>query len=287
MSSANGRLTAAELTTVAPGLQLACSAANAFERLVAAGKAKGWAISIVEPGGAYRSFETQYEMYRASRGDVTLALKWNLNPNSTVPLAGPGYSSHGFGTRVDLLFNGSSTLNSEQLAFCLTFGWTREFGANDPNHFKHDGVTATSPLTPKDPDMASTAGSYTYTPKTPLALSTSKWLEVPVNGIGGVTFVANYDGLVWVSVATRFRGLPYGSTAQARLEVVTVVKGKVTEVAYSDVVELQGSDGDAYPSFSDGVELHHDQRLRLVMLAQIEGVKVVRTAATVFRFQKG
>jgi hypothetical protein len=57
-----------------------------------------------------------------------------------VSLAAPGNSTHGFGTRVDIgSFSGARA--AWVLANCDRFGFTREFGAADPNHFKHNGVT--------------------------------------------------------------------------------------------------------------------------------------------------
>lgn len=284
--SANGRLTAAELTTVAPGLQLANHAANSYERMVAAALAHGWTITIALPYGAYRSYAVQDGMHHAgsSAGTAAERRKYGLNPYSTVSIASAGLSSHGFGTRADLLFNGAMP-NAAQIAFAATFGWTREFGAADPNHFMHDGVTAITPIT-KDPDMVSTDGSYTYTYKTPLKLSTTDWKTVSIDAKANSSFVTDFDGIVLVSVATRLHGLPVGQTVQGRLQIVTVEDGKVTKAAYSDVIELQGSDGDSFPAFTDGVSIHKNQRLRLVLLAQTEGVTVIRTACTVLRFQR-
>jgi hypothetical protein len=144
--SANGYLTEAELVHVSPVETLSTLAARAYRHLVIAGAAKGIKIHIASPGGAYRSFKTQAEMREGSLGNVALAAKWDLNPNSSVPLAAAGYSSHGFGTRVDLIFNGSSNPNGTELSLAAHYGFTREFGADDPNHFKHDGKTAITPL---------------------------------------------------------------------------------------------------------------------------------------------
>jgi hypothetical protein len=141
-------------------------------------------------------------------------------------------------------------------------------------------------LKEEDPDVVSTAGSYTYTYKNPLELSTTDWKTVSIDAHANSSFVTDFDGIVYASVATRLSGLPAGATVQARLQIVTVENGKTTAVAYSDVVELQGSGGDAFPSFSDGVSIKKNQRLRLVLLAQHEGVTVKRTAVTVLRFQR-
>jgi hypothetical protein len=136
----------------------------------------------------------------------------------------------------------------------------------------------------EDDDVVSTEGSYTYSYKNPLALSTKDWKTVAINAKNDSSFVTGFDGVV--HVATRLAGLPAGQTVQARLQIVTIENGKTTAVAYSDVVELQGSGGDAFPSFSDAVSIKKNQRLRLVLLAQTEGVTVKRTAVTVLRFQR-
>lgn len=146
MTSPNGRLTEAELVHVSAVETLSVLTARAYRHLVIAGHAAGIKVSLASPGAAYRSFEVQDEMRRGSLGDRALAAKWGLNPNSSVPLASAGYSTHGTGTRVDLLFNGSSWPTTAELALAAHYGFTREFGADDPNHFRHDGRTAIQPL---------------------------------------------------------------------------------------------------------------------------------------------
>lgn len=147
MTSPNGRLTEAELVHVSAVETLDVLTARAYRHLIIGGHAEGVKIALASPGAAYRSLAVQAEMREGSLGNVALAKKWGLNPNSSVPLASPGYSSHGTGTRVDLLFNGSSWPSAAHLALAAKFGFTREFGSDDPNHFKHDGHTATAPLT--------------------------------------------------------------------------------------------------------------------------------------------
>lgn len=284
--SANGQLTASELTRVSAQEQLSKTTAIAYENMVAAGPAKRIAISISSPGGGYRDLETQKEMREGSQGNVALARKWDLNPNSSVPLASPGYSTHGTGTRVDLLFNGSSSPTASQIAFAGTFGFTREFGEADPNHFEHDGKTAITPIK-KDPDMVSAEGSFTYIPKKPIALSATDWTTLPFNENGDYSFVADYDGFVHVDIAFLLTGLAVGKTVQARLQVLNYnAEGKVDAVTYTDTIELFGSEGKAYPAFSDGVSIHKNQRLRLVVWSQGQTVSVERIGATVFRFQR-
>jgi hypothetical protein len=131
--SANGRLTEGELTAVG-GILLSNSTARAWQAMVDAAQAEaGISLTIARPAGGYRSFFVQGDMKRNPGA-------YGLNPASSVSLAAPGNSTHGFGTRVDIgSFSGARA--AWVLANCDRFGFTREFGAADPNHFKHNGVT--------------------------------------------------------------------------------------------------------------------------------------------------
>lgn len=136
--SSNGRLTASELTTVQAGIKLATKTAKRFALLKAEAKKKyGWTIAIAPPGGGYRSFAVQGEMRLASMGNTALAAKWHLNPHSSVPLAKAGGSSHGFGTRMDIV---GAPLNGTFFALAAKYGFVREFGSADPNHFMDTGT---------------------------------------------------------------------------------------------------------------------------------------------------
>lgn len=136
----NGRLNLkTDLTVVQrsaiglPQIRLAKKAATDWKMLkIAAKKKLGRTISIAKPGGGYRSWNVQNEMYLGSKGNVRLAKKWGLNPRSSVPLAGPGNSSHGFGTRVDIV---GTPIDGAFLRLARDFGFTLEFGPRDPNHF--------------------------------------------------------------------------------------------------------------------------------------------------------
>lgn len=144
------------------------------------------------------------------------------------------------------------------------------------------------PAAVPEADVASTIGSYIYTPKVPLLLSTTGWTTVHVNAIGGVSYLWHFDGVVHTDFQFKIANLPFGSTVQARIQIVTYdsTDTKVTGTAYSDVVELQGSSGYAFPSFGDTVVVNSNQRLRLVMAAQSPGVQVIRSAASVLAFKK-
>lgn len=135
-----GKMTQAELVTVQTGEQLSIPTSHAYKALVAAAAVKKITIKVSSPGGAYRSLAVAEEMRAASLKGGLAAKEWNLSTSSTIPLGVPG--SHADGTRVDLLFNGSSLPNSTDIALAKQFGFTREFGNDDPNHFQHDGKTA-------------------------------------------------------------------------------------------------------------------------------------------------
>ena len=148
--SANGRLTAAELATVEDNDQLAPRAARAYIAWKAAAARAGKSIYIVEPAGAYRSYEVQADMRAHPE-------RYNLNPNSKVKIAAPGYSTHGFGDRVDI---GGDLLWA--LSTCARYGFYREFGANDPNHFRHNGT-----VLPAELDVAPIGGHNPADPEPP------------------------------------------------------------------------------------------------------------------------
>ena len=145
--STNGRLAGSELTTVQGRIQLSNLTARAWYAMKAAAAQAGVTLTIALPDGGYRDYATQVDMHvhPAAHG---------LNPNSSVPIAPAGYSTHGTGNRVDIAGG-----QAWALLHAAQFGFTREFGAADPNHYKHDGVTATATtgtvtnITQGDPDM--------------------------------------------------------------------------------------------------------------------------------------
>lgn len=135
--SANGRLTDAELEYVEDNDRLSVYTSRAFRRARAAWYAAGGSgACIVEPAGAYRDYNTQYNM----KHGIPSYSYWNLNPASKAGLASAGTSTHGTGTR----FDATPGFNQFLLRRGREFGFTREFGASDPNHWKHDGVTASA-----------------------------------------------------------------------------------------------------------------------------------------------
>jgi hypothetical protein len=136
--SANGRLSASELTMV-NGIPLGNRAAISFMAMDRDCRAAtGVGVWIAAPHGGYRSLVVQ--------GAIG-----GLNAGSTIVVAGAGYSTHGLGTRADIgSFPPAKNLGQYGddgrkrrawlLAHASNYGWTREFGEADPNHFKHDGI---------------------------------------------------------------------------------------------------------------------------------------------------
>lgn len=128
--AANGQLSASDLVTVQAGITLSRPTANAWMAFMQAGSRTGHRIGIATPAGGYRSLAVQADMR---------ARPWlyNLSKQSTKKLAPTGQSTHGYGTRVDVVGD---------LAWAIAngprFGFFREFGTADPNHFAHNGVTA-------------------------------------------------------------------------------------------------------------------------------------------------
>jgi len=127
---ANGQWPSSLLVTVEDNDQLRATAAMAYLAMKAAARRDGVTLGIAEPAGAYRSLAVQRDM-RDNPG------KYNLNPGSKVGLAAVGKSTHGEANRVDI-YPG----NAWAIRNAARFGFYREFGADDPNHYKHDGVTA-------------------------------------------------------------------------------------------------------------------------------------------------
>jgi nucleoid-associated protein YgaU len=144
--TSNGKIPATDLTTVAVGVQLVHGAANAYRALVAQGAHEHIAIKPAPGvGSGYRDLAVQEEFYDAAHGNAAAARAVQLNTSSSINVAAPGFSSHGWGDRIDLLFDGSQNPTAVDLNLAKRFGFIREFGASDSNHFEHDGKTAIHP----------------------------------------------------------------------------------------------------------------------------------------------
>lgn len=138
--SAVGALKSSELTTVQAGIQLSKSTAARFKLLkTAAKKQLGRSISIAQPAGGYRSAAVQNAMHHAgsSAGSKAERARWGLNPASIVAIASHPYGTHESGTRVDIV---GTAMDARFIALAATFGFVREFGSADPNHFLDKGT---------------------------------------------------------------------------------------------------------------------------------------------------
>lgn len=143
MAYANGQVPTTALANIGPGTQLVKPAANAYKTLALLGHMFGWTIKpAAGVGSGYRNLALEALFYKASHGDKAAIDATQLSGSSIIRVAAPGYSSHGWGDRLDLVFNGSDHPTSGQIALANHCGWTREFGEDDPNHFMHNGRTA-------------------------------------------------------------------------------------------------------------------------------------------------
>lgn len=140
---------------------------------------------------------------------------------------------------------------------------------------------------PEEDDVADTTGSFSYSPDHPLALAPNAWVTVPIDDSGrDFSFITGFDGIVQLNAKLKLSGIGAGRTAQARLQIVTYTDGKATATAYSDVIELHGSDGFAFPAFSEALSVHANQRVRLVLLGQEPTAQLVRVAVSVVRLKR-
>lgn len=128
---ANGYVPSSALTLVDGRFYLENATAQAYLRAKAA---SGGILGIAAPGGAYRSYQDQYNM----KHGIPSYAYWNLNPNSSVGLANPGGSSHGWGICIDIVGPGA---NNWMLNNGSKYGFSRPFGANDPNHWLYASPT--------------------------------------------------------------------------------------------------------------------------------------------------
>jgi hypothetical protein len=144
MGYPNGQIPSTALRSIGHGDELLAPTANAYKSLVLLGSVLGWDIRPASGvGSGYRSIQVQKEYWDAAHGNSADQRLVGLSSRSTVNVASPGTSSHGDGQKVDLVFNGSDMPSADQIALANHCGFVRQFGANDPNHFAHDGRTMT------------------------------------------------------------------------------------------------------------------------------------------------
>lgn len=155
----NGRVPSSVLRTVAPGVQLASSAAVAWGALVLVARERyGWTFKPASGvGSGYRDLAMQKLYWQAGNGDAAAASKVGLSGSSTAGIAAPGSSSHGYGTAVDAVFNGSDRPTPGQLQLAARYGFTLTI-KGDPNHLGHDGVHGIHGVL--DPDRVVILASY-------------------------------------------------------------------------------------------------------------------------------
>lgn len=128
---ANGEMPASLLVEVEPGLYLEAGTAAAYRRMKAAAASAGVTLTIPRPAGAYRSLFVQQDMHDRP-------WLYNLDPSSSVRIAPAGSSTHGLGDRVDIV---RGAAGDWAIANAHRFGFTREFGAADPRHFRFNNPT--------------------------------------------------------------------------------------------------------------------------------------------------
>lgn len=127
MTITNGEVPLTRLVEVETGLFLETQTAAAYRAMKAAAAADAVTLAIPRPAGAYRSLLVQQDMHDRP-------WLYNLDPNSSVPIAPAGSSTHGLGDRVDIV-RGSA--GDWAIANASRFGFVREFGAADPRHFRY------------------------------------------------------------------------------------------------------------------------------------------------------
>lgn len=144
MGFANGQVPASALRTINSDASVLSPVFNAYKALVLLGHVLGWTIKPANGiGSGYRSLALQGLYYKADHGDKTAAQQVGLSATSTASVARPGFSTHGWGDRIDLVFNGSDNPSQDHLALANHLGFVRDI-AGDRNHFHHDLKTAIS-----------------------------------------------------------------------------------------------------------------------------------------------
>lgn len=258
--STNGRLLDSELAAL-EGVRLAKGTANAFRRMDAACvAATGVGLWPALPDGGYRDWATQ--------GNIGAK-----NPDSSVPIAAQGSSTHGWGTRVDI---GSFGLKwgtdggkraNWLLAHASEFGFHREFGAADPNHFAHDGFTAASPI-------LSGAGTGVLTPieEEDMLSDEDRNLISAVGDIGREIrdFLGAQGGI----------GTATANTISAKLDRLGAAVSGVDEAVWGTQVGRVGADGkvvgiSALQELADA----KSTALKLVASGDVDEAAVARTLA--------
>lgn len=119
----NGYVPDEFLVEVEPGKFLERATAAAY---LDAKRASVGLLRIASPAGAYRSYAVQADM-KAN------PWRYGIDPDLAVNISAPGSSSHGFGTRVDLVKGPARVWADARLP---GFGFRKEFGDKDPGHWQ-------------------------------------------------------------------------------------------------------------------------------------------------------
>lgn len=133
----NGKIPLSQLTNVYQGNLLLNSVAVSVKTMIRVGKLEG--VTITTPKGGdrgisgYRDLARQALFVKAANGNRAAAIRCNIDPNMKTNMGAVGHQSHGFGDRIDLLFNGQSPRPSD-LALVARYGGVQEFGQDDRNH---------------------------------------------------------------------------------------------------------------------------------------------------------
>lgn len=130
---ANGRAAANTLVTVQGAMQLETATAAAYLRAKAAG-----GLTIAAPLGAYRSYAEQAAL-KANPAAYGSSLK-------SSQIAGPGNSTHGYGTCVDIAAG-----NAWFQTHCGAYGFVRESPAGENNHYRYTAPTWAAASAPAAP----------------------------------------------------------------------------------------------------------------------------------------
>lgn len=127
---------------IVDGIHMVPSIVPRVRAFIAYAAGQGWTVRIAHPYGGYRTLAEQAQ------------LSGTGNAASSIPVAKPGYSTHGVYDvgRVDFVgvdgFTYSAALLAWIVANAAQFGLVREFGARDPNHFMASGAFAGDNIRP-------------------------------------------------------------------------------------------------------------------------------------------
>lgn len=198
-ASLNGRLTAAELTSVpASGgstVSLGIATASAWSSLVAACRAAtGVTMVVTAPHGGYRDLAAQQYMYE--------------NPQGPVPIAPPGSSSHGMGTAVDIYNRQYSWLQAN----AARFGFIQTY-SNEPWHWQYTGATSVPDL---EEIMALKGALELYTADARGWILVGPGVYYPIGDADGVSGQEKIDVLVSA-------GIPSTRVSTRQFDVIDII----------------------------------------------------------------